>query len=262
MNNKNEAPEIIHRRDDPGSDDIPKFVLGWWGLANRAWAVPDRAWDHRDPDPHCLRRDPLAEGATSPRAPHPDPPRDRGKENALNPLETEKRSGTDGTCCFDDAVRRLAHAAGGRRGIRLARVQPGHHCLDGSGWHQPLAVCRRRGPRGIQQPAWRRISDQRLRGRRRAGRGFRRRGGALVRPSFSLKELARPNRATESVARRFQSAPLYGCVTGQRKSLDGIRVTTTSPREAASMTAWAEVRRYGFTAAWKVTALNAQAPPW
>ena len=35
MNNKSEAPEIIHRRDHPGSDDIPKFVLGWWG-----WASP------------------------------------------------------------------------------------------------------------------------------------------------------------------------------------------------------------------------------
>jgi hypothetical protein len=35
VNNKNEAPEIIHRRDDVSGDDIPKFVLGWWG-----WASP------------------------------------------------------------------------------------------------------------------------------------------------------------------------------------------------------------------------------
>ena len=45
--------------------------------------------------------------------------------------------------------------------------------------------------------------------------------------------LAMPNRARWSVARRLESAPLYGWVTGQRKSLPGIRVTTTSPREPA-----------------------------
>ena len=35
MKDKNDAPEIIHRRDNVSDDDIPKFVLGWWG-----WASP------------------------------------------------------------------------------------------------------------------------------------------------------------------------------------------------------------------------------
>jgi hypothetical protein len=35
VNDKNNSPEIIHRRDDVRGDDIPGFVLGWWG-----WASP------------------------------------------------------------------------------------------------------------------------------------------------------------------------------------------------------------------------------
>ena len=31
----NEEPEVIHHRDDVRSEDIPGFVLGWWG-----WASP------------------------------------------------------------------------------------------------------------------------------------------------------------------------------------------------------------------------------
>lgn len=35
MNDRNDAPEIVHRRDDDHSEDFPGFVLGWWG-----WASP------------------------------------------------------------------------------------------------------------------------------------------------------------------------------------------------------------------------------
>jgi hypothetical protein len=34
MSDRKDAPEVIHRSDHV-DDDIPKFVLGWWG-----WASP------------------------------------------------------------------------------------------------------------------------------------------------------------------------------------------------------------------------------
>ena len=35
MNERTDAPEVIHRSDRAADEDIPKFVREWWG-----WASP------------------------------------------------------------------------------------------------------------------------------------------------------------------------------------------------------------------------------